>query len=257
VQRDPGSISNCLKAARPTEHSLDPSVISLAGMSFFNSVPQPPLPPEPVPQPRPAWMQPDAVIPESVPGELLLIRTEEVAVSIGSICAYPNGFEFTAHVRRRGKDENAPGWNDPFDRFGRLGGETSGHVLQLGLLYADGRRGATTGGHWRPDDPEHLVLQPGGSGGSPRRWDGKFWVHPLPPDGPVTFVAAWRQYGAAEARAELNGAAIRAAAARAVILWPEEPQISAGGGPVWSSQTITAHKADEPGSEAEPDRPQH
>jgi hypothetical protein len=170
-------------------------------MSFFDSIPQPPPPPEPVRRPHPAWMQPDAVIPGSVPGELLLLRTEEVAVAIGGICAYPNGFEFTAHVRMRGNDENGPGWHDPFDRFGRRGPQASGDVLRLGLLYADGRRGATSGGHWLADDPERLVLQPGGSGGSARRWDGKFWVHPLPPDGPVTFVAAWPEYGAAETRA--------------------------------------------------------
>lgn len=38
-----------------------------------------------------------------------------------------------------------------------------------------------------------------------------FWVHPLPPDGPVTFVASWPEYGAAETRADLDGSAIRAA----------------------------------------------
>jgi hypothetical protein len=71
-------------------------------MSFFDSIPQPPPPPEPVPRPRPAWMQPDAVIPGSVQAELVLIRTGQVAVAIGSVRAYPNGFEFTAHVRVRG-----------------------------------------------------------------------------------------------------------------------------------------------------------
>jgi len=96
-------------------------------------------------------MQPDEVIPGSVPGELILIRTGQVAVAVGSIRAYPNGFEFTAHVRMHGKDENEPGWHDPFDRHGRRGGQLPGDVLRLGLLYADGRRGATTGGHWRPD----------------------------------------------------------------------------------------------------------
>ncbi|MGO9929253.1 MAG: hypothetical protein ACLPLP_24905 [Mycobacterium sp.] len=229
-------------------------------MSFFDSIPQPP-PPEPVRRAQPAFMQPDAVIPGSVPGELLLIRTEEVAVAIGGICAYPNGFEFTAHVRMRGgRDVDVPGLNDPFDRFGWRGLRASGDVLRLGLLYADGRRGATTGGPRLPDvdnDSERLFLLPGGGGGSDRRWDGKFWVHPLPPDGPVTFVASWPEYGVAETRAELDGAAIRAAAARAVVLWPEETEIYPGRrpGPVWSS--ITAYKADEPGSEAEPDRPQH
>jgi len=127
--------------------------------------------------------------------------------------------------------------------------------LRLGLLYADGRRGATTGGHWRPDrddDPGRLVVEHGSSGGSARRWDGNFWVHPLPPDGPVTFVASWPEYEAAETRAQLDGAAIRAAAARAVILWPEEPEIGPGVG--YSSQSRPAYKADEPGSEAEPGR---
>jgi len=233
-------------------------------MSFFDSIPLPePPPPEPVRRPHAAWMQPDALIPGSVPGELLLIRTEEVAVAIGGICAYPNGFEFTAHVRMRAEDENGLRGHNPFGLFGRRGRQASDDVLRLGLLFADGRRGATTGRHWAPDDPEHLVLWPGGGGGSDRRWDGTFWVHPVPPDGPVTFVAAWPEYGVAETQAELDGAAIRAAAARAVILWPEEPEIDPGGGRghAWRSQTITAHvptgKADEPGSQAEPDRPQH
>lgn len=44
--------------------------------------------------------------------------------------------------------------------------------------------------------------------------------------------------------------------ARAVILWPEEPEI--GPGPRWSagsSEAFIADRADEPGSEAGPDRP--
>lgn len=84
-------------------------------MSFFDSIPQPPPPPEPVRRPRPARMQPDEVIPASVPGELILIRTGQVAVAIGGIRVYPNGFEFTAHVRMHGKDENELGWHDPFE----------------------------------------------------------------------------------------------------------------------------------------------
>jgi hypothetical protein len=70
----------------------------------------------------------------------------------------------------------------------------------------------------------------------------------------VTFVASWPEYGAAETRAELDGSAICEAAARAVILWPEEPE-SEPGGHAWSSHTITAHKPDHPASEAEPDQP--
>lgn len=225
-------------------------------MSFFSSIPQPPRP-ELVRQPRPVWMQPDHVIPGSVPGELLLIRTERVAVAIGSIRAYPNGFEFTALVRMRGEAEYGSGWSDPFDRMGRRG-NTSGDVLQLGLLYADGRRAASGGGHFGSDKGERVVLLPGGSGGTPQRLDSNFWVYPLPPDGPVTFVASWPEHGVAETRAELDGAAIRAAVARAVILWPEEPLMSppGGRGPATRGVTISAYKPDEPGSEAKPDRPQ-
>jgi hypothetical protein len=97
---------------------------------------------------------------------------------------------------------------NPFDRHGRRGRQPPGDGLRLGLLYADGRRGATTGGHWRPDrddDPERVVLEHGCSGGTARRWDGNFWVHPLPPDGPVTFVASWPEYGAAETRRSWPG----------------------------------------------------
>ncbi len=39
----------------------------------------------------------------------------------------------------------------------------------------------------------------------------------------MTFVAAWLRHGVPESRAEVDGAAIRAAARRAVTLWPEEP----------------------------------
>src|SRR5690242_15704480 len=88
-------------------------------MSFFDSIPQPPPPPpEPVRRPRPAWMQPDAVIPGVVPAEVLLIRTEQVAVTVGSVRAYPNGFEFTVHVRVRGEDEAGPDWHDPLTAVG-------------------------------------------------------------------------------------------------------------------------------------------
>jgi len=225
-------------------------------MSFFDSIPAPPRPPEPVRRPRPAWEQPDAVIPGSVPGELILIRTGQVAVAIGSIRAYPNGFEFTAHVRTRGADEDEPVRHGPFDRHARRGKETAGDVLRLGVLYADGRRTATTS-HWWPGedaDPGRLVLHPGGSGGNARRWDGGFWVYPLPPEGPVTFVASWLEYGVAETRAELDGSAIRAAAGRAVILWPEEPE-SESGGYAWSSQRVTPYTSDHPGGEAEPGQP--
>ena len=227
-------------------------------MSFFDSIPQPP-PPEPVRELRPAWARSDAVIPGSVPAEVMLIRTEQVAVAIGSVRAYPNGFEFTLQTRLRRLDESGPGAADPTQRHGRWRGvQAPDDVLRLGVLYADGRRTATTAGHPLLDDDtddRRLVLLPGGGGGDARRWDGDFWVHPLPPDGPVTFVASWPKHGVAETRVELDGAAIREAAGRAVTLWPEEPEPEPGDAHAWRTQRITASKPAHRGATEARDQP--
>ena len=98
-------------------------------MSFFDSIPEPP-PPEPVQTEQPAWMRSDAVIPGSVPSEILLVRTGEVAVAIGSVRGYPNGFEFTLHTRLRAEDEDGEG-PDPFEWHGRRGPRTPGDYLLL------------------------------------------------------------------------------------------------------------------------------
>jgi hypothetical protein len=224
-------------------------------MSFFESIPQPP-PPEPARRHRPMWMRSDAVIPGLVPAELVLVRTERVAVAIGGVHAYPNGFEFTVHARLRREKEHGPRVGGLFGRHGH--GMPANEGLRLGVMFADGRRAAAPGGHPRLDDAdaERLVLFENGGGGSDRTWDGNFWVHPLPPDGPVTFVVSWGEHGVAEARAELDGAAIGEAARRAVILWPEEPEFEPGDGYAWSSGVVTADEPDD-GLTAgpEPDRP--
>src|SRR5258706_8894391 len=77
-------------------------------MDFFESIPQPPSPEPPRRPRRRPWMQPEAVIPGSVPAELLLVRSESAGVAVGSLRAYPNGFEFTLHVRLRREDEEPP-----------------------------------------------------------------------------------------------------------------------------------------------------
>jgi hypothetical protein len=204
-------------------------------------------------------MRSDAVIPGLVPAELVLVRTGQVAVAIGGVRAYPNGFEFTVHARLRREDEPGPRVGSFFGRHGR-GMRAANEGLRLGVMYADGRRAAahTPGGHPRFDDADagRLVLFENGGGGSGRTWDGNFWVHPLPPDGPVTFVVSWGDHGVAEARAELDGAAIGEAARRAVMLWPEEPESEPGDGYAWNSQVVTAGEPDDgPGAGPEPDRP--
>ena len=217
-------------------------------MSFFDSIPLPPAPPEPVRRRRPVWMRSDVVIPGSVPAEVVLIHTGQVAVAIGSVRAYPNGFEFTLHTRLRGEDESGPGRGNPLERHGwRRGTRAPDEGLRLGVMYADGRRAAAPSGHPRPgDDRGQLVVLQNGGGGSDRSWDGNLWVHPLPPEGPVTFVVSWLEQGVAETGVELDGAAIREAARRAVILWPDDPEFEPHG--AMRSQRVTAGMSDGCGS---------
>jgi hypothetical protein len=68
-------------------------------------------------------------------------------------------------------------------------------------------------------------------------------------------VASWLKYGVGETRGELDGAAIRGGARRAVVLWPPEPEYEPSAYYGWSSQSATAVKHDDPGATTEPNRP--
>ncbi|MEW2518094.1 hypothetical protein [Actinacidiphila alni] len=207
-------------------------------MTFFQEFPEPPQPEAP-PRRREPWEQPDHVLPASVPGDAVVIRTPDAAVWAGAVQAYPNGFALTLRVVRRG-----PGgaYRDP-DPFAP---GDAGTGLRFGLEFADGRRAAM--GHGmpvrlqQPRDDGPLWLQPNGGGGNHQSWDQNLWIAPLPPDGPVLLVGSWPEAGVDEQRAELDGTAIRAAAVRAVELWPEEEAPDAGRGV--SFRVSTAHAAD-------------
>jgi len=164
-------------------------------------------------------------MPGVAPVGLFLARTDQMALAVGNVLAYPNGFEFTVNARLR--HEQFVWGKSPLDPLANpRTGQDPDLALRLGVRYADGRRARTSSHRPIPVeeyDDEQLVLREVGTGGTDRQWDGRFWVHPLPPDGPVTFVASWLLYDLPEARAELDSSVIRAAAGRAVILWPDEP----------------------------------
>lgn len=185
------------------------------------------------------------MIPGSVPADLLLARTDQVAVAVGSVRAYPNGFEFTVHVRMRRVDPEIGPYGDPFSLHGHSrGARSQDNALRLGVLYADGRRTATTSS-WvlRDESDENLVLSQQGGGGGGRCWDQDFWLYPLPPDGPVTLIVSWLEHDVTETRVGLDGAAIRAAAGRAVTLWPDEPDAEPGES--WATRTRVVRPGDD------------
>ena len=167
-------------------------------------------------------------MPGSVAADLLLLRTEEVAVTLGLLRAYTSGFEFTVDTysrARRLRHGGMPG-RRAFEEAEAEGG------LRLGLEFSDGRRAEIGTPRPYPDQvgPDTLVVVPAGSGGSDRSWHGRFWVHPLPPPGPLSFVAAWPDFAVTEARIELEADAILSAAERANALWPEAPDDGPQGG---------------------------
>ena len=184
----------------------------------------PDLPFPPGWQGNPAWLRPDGIIPAVSPASLALIRTDQVAVAVSGLRAYPNGFEFTVHARVR--HEDLPWGMSPTDPIAdSRTRQAPEKALRLGILYADSRRASNISRHSQTADEasgEHLTFLEVGRGGTGRQWNGDFWVHPLPPPGLVTFVASWLLYGVAETRAELDSSVFHEAAGRAVTLWPGE-----------------------------------
>jgi hypothetical protein len=202
-------------------------------MSFFEPPPPPPEPPQGPPTPE--WIGPPGnELPASVTLDLVLARTDELALFVHSGRAYTRGFAFSVGLTRRHPPEDG---HDPTAVWhpGRRGGFED--TLRFGVAFADGRKATIFDRHpWR-GDPEHretpdiVLLQRGGGGGG-STWDVTFWLWPLPPEGPVAFVAEWPAEAVALTRVELDSAVVRDAAARAVTLWPGSAP--PGPGRIWT-----------------------
>lgn len=171
------------------------------------------------------WTVPDGVIPGVAPIGAILIRTDTLAIGVSGVAAYPNGFEFIVHALLH--HEQLTWGISPIDPSADpVTKQNPEQALRVGIQYPDGRRARSA--NYQPPpvddtDSEELVMTGTGSGGTGRQWGGRFWVHPLPSDGPVTFVASWLLRGVTEASAALDSSVIHEAASRAVIFWPQEP----------------------------------
>lgn len=176
-------------------------------------------------------MPPDNEIPAGVGFAALLGRTADAAVGITQLEAFSSGFRFSLAVRiRRPRPDLAHGGLFMLiSGHGPRGAEVSmENRLLLGVEYANGDRASNLEDMRLPGeetvDERRLFLNHHGGGGGDRTVDQSYWVSPLPPDGPVTFVLSWPGFGMPESRTEIDGALITAAAARSRLLWPEETQ---------------------------------
>lgn len=155
-----------------------------------------------------------------------MFKTDKVALVIDRFRVYPNGVVFTATglMRNAQRGGGPPPWM-PWERGGRWGPSDPDRLLRLGVSYSDGSKWtnvddlADGGVLHRLDTPPVPSLTPQGGSMSDRAFDSDYWLWPLPPAGPVTFVVAWPAFGIDETEQQLDGSLIRDASARAVHLW--------------------------------------
>ncbi len=165
-----------------------------------------------------------------MPAERVVAKTDAVAVSLGRLWVYPAGLELEVSVYA--DDEWAD--FDPFEmeRFHRASGpgEPSPDRLLVGFGFADGTKATTAseGPGWaqRSGERSPVLLQRRGDSGE-GRWRQTYWLWPLPPPGQLEFVCEWGAAGIPLTRAELDAAAIIAAASRAKTIFPDDAE--AGG----------------------------
>jgi hypothetical protein len=186
-------------------------------MGFFDALPA--VEPE-LPHPHHPWDPPDADFPGIVPIDtsLVLGRTDQVAVAITALAAYPTGFEIFVTARMRSDDPGTGAPDGP-----DLG--AARRSFHLGLQLSDGTKviGLVGGGRRREYDSEPTgpILRPFMGGGGPHSQFSRWWAWPLPPKGPLDFVCAWTPLGIPETRVSIDAELILDAADRTIRLWPE------------------------------------
>jgi len=162
--------------------------------------------------------RPDNEIPVSVPIDVLLARTDDLAVAITGARAFTTGLDFTLAVRSRAARRD--GLIDDLGGHRPPGTDRSRHFL-LGFEFADGRT-VTNVDTWPPPvDSDVPTLVPGSGGASTRFADHDFFLSPIPPPGDLIVVCAWPAADVPETRTVLDAGAIVDAARRVIVLWPE------------------------------------
>ncbi len=161
---------------------------------------------------------PDNEVPVALPHNVLLARTDDVAVALTGLHVYTTGVSFTLVARARADAVQGLGRN--LNELFWEHGPGAGHRFLLGVEFADGRRASSLPVPGQADD---VVLDQGGGTGGDTAIDQSWWLSPLPPEGPLRLVVRCPDLGISEVTVELDGSHIRRAAEDVVVLWPWEP----------------------------------
>lgn len=194
---------------------------------FFEPPPRPPERPR-----QPPWLgAPPGVLPGVVAIELVLARTEEVAIALSRVSAYPAGFSFDVLSAIAPQSELAerlePMLHGPGRHRARREPGLSPELLRIGVQFSDGAKATNVSGFPRfpqEGEPAGPVMHERGGGGGGGHWQQGFWVWPLPPPGPLIFVCEWPAAGIPLTRHEIDAQEILDAAGRAQVIFPDDAE---------------------------------
>jgi hypothetical protein len=155
------------------------------------------------------WDPPRHEFPRVAASALLLTRTDLVAVFVAAVWAFREGFTFWVKAPFKEAGAALQQWPDE-------------EALHVGVQFSDGRKAANASRLPSPAGsvPAGLILRPHSFGGGPGDWNLSYWVWPLPPAGPVTFVCEWPALDIPETRADIDGQLILDAAPHSIQIWP-------------------------------------
>ena len=145
-----------------------------------------------------------------------LIRTAEVVIAVRGITAYSDGLHLNVVVLFADEQKNedlAYSMNDYSRSPGRF---------RFGCVFSD-RRTATSGTRDAPvvepraaDEPVLVLLR---ATQGPLSWNGDYWLHPLPPPGPLVVGCRWPDRGIGETLVEIDTAPLLSAARSSSPVW--------------------------------------
>ena len=159
---------------------------------------------------------PENEIPVALPQNLLLAHTDDVAVALVGLQVYTTGVAFTLIVRARPAGQLA---GTSLNELVWQHGPGAGRFM-MGLEFSDGRRVSNLRS---PGGPADVVFTSAGGSGGEASVEQSWWLHPVPPEGPLRVVVRCAELGIEEADVVLDGTAIRRAAEDVVSLWPWAP----------------------------------
>lgn len=148
---------------------------------------------------------------------LPLARSEQAAVYVDYLDAYPEGFELAIRA------SSSSG-------FGRSDLSRT-QLLRIGVRFADGRAASGIVGQWPPAGDLAMRALAGGvyGGGGEWRLHQGYWVSPLPPPGPVGLECEWRALDMPTTRREVDAQLILDAAERARAMFGDGRHVSRDG----------------------------